>query len=194
MFELFADITGLMPETTGLPQTYIIAQNPAVLAKLMMENQKRGINPAAYTTPASVFNTLAVGLDDSNPNVSLKTTKLPAADLLKLDPIAESERLRSQFSANSSASQLANPLLLQLTPMNPSIHTRQECLRVVCLQRAASSFAHPKQRNTCKPKTFLTRLCPRCPDIAYMGAWRGTNHHQQKPCTPKVAAWNATSH
>nr|NP_001137719.2 focal adhesion kinase, isoform G [Drosophila melanogaster]NP_523793.2 focal adhesion kinase, isoform A [Drosophila melanogaster]NP_725891.1 focal adhesion kinase, isoform B [Drosophila melanogaster]NP_725892.1 focal adhesion kinase, isoform C [Drosophila melanogaster]AOQ15035.1 Fak-PA [synthetic construct]AAF57562.1 focal adhesion kinase, isoform A [Drosophila melanogaster]AAM70852.1 focal adhesion kinase, isoform B [Drosophila melanogaster]AAM70853.1 focal adhesion kinase, isoform C [Dro len=47
------DITGLMPETTGLPQTYIIAQNPAVLAKLMMENQKRGINPAAYTTPAS---------------------------------------------------------------------------------------------------------------------------------------------
>ncbi|EDW48600.1 GM19830 [Drosophila sechellia] len=48
------DITGLMPETTGLPQTYIIAQNPAVLAKLMMENQKRGINPAAYTTPASV--------------------------------------------------------------------------------------------------------------------------------------------
>ncbi|XP_060660245.1 focal adhesion kinase 1 isoform X2 [Drosophila nasuta] len=36
-----------------VPQTYIIAQNPAVLARLMMENQKRGINPAAYTTPAS---------------------------------------------------------------------------------------------------------------------------------------------
>ncbi|XP_020798400.1 focal adhesion kinase 1 isoform X2 [Drosophila serrata] len=51
-----SDITGLMPkveETTSIPQTYIIAQNPAVLAKLMMENQKRGINPAAYTTPAS---------------------------------------------------------------------------------------------------------------------------------------------
>ncbi|XP_016953334.1 focal adhesion kinase 1 isoform X2 [Drosophila biarmipes] len=47
------DLTGLVPETTALPQTYIIAQNPAVLAKLMMENQKRGINPAAYTTPAS---------------------------------------------------------------------------------------------------------------------------------------------
>ncbi|XP_017072933.1 focal adhesion kinase 1 isoform X2 [Drosophila eugracilis] len=50
-----SDITGLMPETTALPQTYIIAQNPAVLAKLMMENQKRGINPAAYTTPASAM-------------------------------------------------------------------------------------------------------------------------------------------
>ncbi|XP_037712828.1 focal adhesion kinase 1 isoform X2 [Drosophila subpulchrella] len=47
--------SGLMPETTALPQTYIIAQNPAVLAKLMMENQKRGINPAAYTTPASAM-------------------------------------------------------------------------------------------------------------------------------------------
>ncbi|XP_016929255.2 focal adhesion kinase 1 isoform X2 [Drosophila suzukii] len=47
--------SGLMPEPTALPQTYIIAQNPAVLAKLMMENQKRGINPAAYTTPASAM-------------------------------------------------------------------------------------------------------------------------------------------
>ncbi|XP_030387754.1 focal adhesion kinase 1 isoform X2 [Scaptodrosophila lebanonensis] len=50
------DIPNMAPNadenTTGL-QTYIIAQNPAVLARLMMENQKRGINPAAYTTPAS---------------------------------------------------------------------------------------------------------------------------------------------
>jgi len=109
-----------MPEPTALPQTYIIAQNPAVLAKLMMENQKRGINPAAYTTPASVFNTLAVGLDDSKSNVSLKTTKLPAADLLKLDPIAESERLKSQYSANNRASQMANPLNALATPLEPS--------------------------------------------------------------------------
>ncbi|XP_067628477.1 focal adhesion kinase 1 isoform X2 [Eurosta solidaginis] len=35
------------------PETYIIAQNPEVLARLMMENENRGINPAAYTTPAS---------------------------------------------------------------------------------------------------------------------------------------------
>lgn len=79
-----------MPETTGATSDLYYCTKSAVLAKLMMENQKRSINPAAYTTPASVFNTLAVGLDDSNPNVSLKTTKLPAADLLKLDPIAES--------------------------------------------------------------------------------------------------------
>ncbi|XP_030243395.1 focal adhesion kinase 1 [Drosophila navojoa] len=42
-------------ENKSVAQTYIIAQNPAVLARLMMENQKRGINPAAYTTPASTI-------------------------------------------------------------------------------------------------------------------------------------------
>ncbi|KAH8291543.1 hypothetical protein KR054_012618, partial [Drosophila jambulina] len=117
-----SDITGLMPkvdETTSIPQTYIIAQNPAVLAKLMMENQKRGINPAAYTTPASVFNTLAVGLDDSKSNVSLKTTKLPAADMLKLDPIAESERLLKAQGNNASLTALANPL----DPLSPHMFT-----------------------------------------------------------------------
>lgn len=133
-----------MPETTGLPQTYIIAQNPAVLAKLMMENQKRGINPAAYTTPASVFNTLAVGLDDSNPNVSLKTTKLPAADLLKLDPIAESERLRSQFSANSSASQLANPLTASVNP-HESLNSHQAGMFTGSLPSKSSFVVCPPQ-------------------------------------------------
>ncbi|KAG4070105.1 hypothetical protein HA402_013348 [Bradysia odoriphaga] len=37
----------------GAPQTYIIAQNPAVLAQLMRENDTRTLNPSAYTTPAS---------------------------------------------------------------------------------------------------------------------------------------------
>ncbi|XP_076260316.1 protein tyrosine kinase 2 Fak isoform X9 [Rhynchophorus ferrugineus] len=39
------------------PQTYIVAQNPEVLAHLMKENENRGITPAMYTVPASVFNT-----------------------------------------------------------------------------------------------------------------------------------------
>ncbi|XP_017468271.1 PREDICTED: focal adhesion kinase 1 isoform X2 [Rhagoletis zephyria] len=80
------------------PQTYIIAQNPEVLARLMMENENRSINPAAYTTPASVFNTLAVEIDESKstkvPNstdVPLKMTKLPASELLKLDPIVNEQ-------------------------------------------------------------------------------------------------------
>lgn len=96
-------------ENRVVPQTYIIAQNPAVLARLMMENQKRGINPAAYTTPASVFNTLAVGIDASKSNQSLKTTKLPAAELLKLDPVADSEKHKVKLPTNSISSQNLNP-------------------------------------------------------------------------------------
>lgn len=97
----------------GVPQTYIIAQNPTVLAHLMKENEKRGLNPSAYTTPASVFNTLAVDIDleksvmkrdDSLENtstlesVSLKTSKLPAAELLKLDPIVDEARSIDELS------------------------------------------------------------------------------------------------
>ncbi|XP_019880199.2 focal adhesion kinase 1 isoform X4 [Aethina tumida] len=39
-------------EATASPQTYIVAQNPEVLARLIKENEQRA-NPAAYTTPAS---------------------------------------------------------------------------------------------------------------------------------------------
>ncbi|XP_049879797.1 focal adhesion kinase 1 isoform X3 [Pectinophora gossypiella] len=35
------------------PQTYIVAQNPLVLAHLLRENQSRALDPQAYTTPAS---------------------------------------------------------------------------------------------------------------------------------------------
>ncbi|KAH8398926.1 hypothetical protein KR222_005073, partial [Zaprionus bogoriensis] len=93
---------GNVLENRAVPQTYIIAQNPAVLGRLMMENQKRGINPAAYTTPASVFNTLAVGIDASKSNHSLKTIKLHAAELLKLDPVADSEKPKRSTSCISA--------------------------------------------------------------------------------------------
>ncbi|XP_045523856.1 focal adhesion kinase 1 isoform X6 [Pieris brassicae] len=39
--------------TAGGPQTYIVAQNPLVLAHLLRENQSRAIHPQAYNTPAS---------------------------------------------------------------------------------------------------------------------------------------------
>lgn len=62
----------------------------------MRENDSRTLNPSAYTTPASVFNTLAVDIDceKSEPStieqneLPLKTVILPAAELLKLDPVA----------------------------------------------------------------------------------------------------------
>lgn len=67
----------------GQAMTYIVAQNPAILAQLMRENEKRGINPSAYTTPASVFNVLAVEFDQTTENkpaeeIPLITSKIQA--------------------------------------------------------------------------------------------------------------------
>lgn len=70
------------------PQTYIVAQNPEVLAHLMKENESRGFCPSAYTTPASVFNTLAVDFDQKDadiPEPLLKTCPIAVQSLKKLD-------------------------------------------------------------------------------------------------------------
>ncbi|XP_075985709.1 protein tyrosine kinase 2 Fak isoform X2 [Anticarsia gemmatalis] len=98
-------------DTTATPaggntaQTYIVAQNPLVLAHLLRENQARAIHPHAYTTPASVFNTVSVDFADTLPetheivdkiihprpdekiDIPLQTAPIPAASLQKLDPI-----------------------------------------------------------------------------------------------------------
>lgn len=81
-------------ENSTTPQTYIIAQNAAVLAQLMRENENRPLNPSAYNTPATVFNTLGVHVDASKsepianekPMLPLKTVMLPASEILKLNP------------------------------------------------------------------------------------------------------------
>lgn len=98
-----------MGENSGTPQTYIIAQNAAVLAQLMRENENRPLNPSAYTTPASVFNTLAVDIDASktepkttttteSPVLPLKTIILPASELLKLNPLIDSDSIATNIS------------------------------------------------------------------------------------------------
>ncbi|XP_053618421.1 focal adhesion kinase 1-like isoform X4 [Plodia interpunctella] len=84
------------------PQTYIVAQNPLVLAHLLRENQSRAIDPQAYTTPASVFNTVAVDfaetlpeneqivdkiINDESVDIPLQTVPIPVASLHKLDPV-----------------------------------------------------------------------------------------------------------
>lgn len=101
-------------ENLTTPQTYIIAQNAAVLAQLMRENENRPLNPSAYTTPASVFNTLAVDIDASksepltneSPILPLKTIMLPASELLKLNPVMdENLRINNSFATNSTNSE-----------------------------------------------------------------------------------------
>lgn len=91
--------------TVAAPQTYIVAQNPLVLAHLLRENQSRALDPQAYSTPASVFNTVAVDFADKLPeapdivdkiinphpdeklDIPLQTVPIPVASLHKLDPI-----------------------------------------------------------------------------------------------------------
>lgn len=75
----------------------------------MRENENRPLNPSAYTTPASVFNTLAVDIDSENVKTDdfnelpLRTIKIPANELLKLDPIVSSDSIKSQAAAASAA-------------------------------------------------------------------------------------------
>ncbi|KAJ8925398.1 hypothetical protein NQ315_009230 [Exocentrus adspersus] len=77
-----------METPNSISQTYIVAQNPEVLAHLMKENEKRGFSPAAYNTPASVFNTVAVNFQkkDDTPEPVLVTQPIPIQNLHKLDP------------------------------------------------------------------------------------------------------------
>lgn len=110
-----------LDQQTPVNQTYIVASNPAVLARLMRENENRSLNPSAYITPASVFNTLAVDFDGRNVSsedhmssaltsvdgVSLRTNQIPASELYKLNPIdadtAEAEEKIGQLIKSPSA-------------------------------------------------------------------------------------------
>uniref|UniRef100_A0A182YAY9 Focal adhesion kinase 1 n=1 Tax=Anopheles stephensi TaxID=30069 RepID=A0A182YAY9_ANOST len=110
------------PLVPGAPQTYIVARDPTVLAALMRENEQRGINPSSYTTPASVFNTLAVDLDPNAPpnntdncqiakeiavaNLPLKTVPLPVTELHKLDPTID-EAAAAAATASAAAATAA---------------------------------------------------------------------------------------
>lgn len=65
---------------TAAPQvsTYIVAQNPEVLVQLLRENERRGLNPSVYTTPANAFNTLAVDFDaEATNNSQMMCKSLP---------------------------------------------------------------------------------------------------------------------
>ncbi|CAG9764929.1 unnamed protein product [Ceutorhynchus assimilis] len=101
------------PSTTYAPQTYIVAQNPEVLAHLMKENENRGLTPAMYTVPASVFNTVAVEFDNHEhiPDPVLKTRPIPIQSLKKLDPQVPNES--SLDSAEKASYVDKNSLLKQ---------------------------------------------------------------------------------
>lgn len=76
-------------EEAAPTMTYIVAENPSVLAVLMKENEMRGVNASSYNTPASVFNILAVEFGQTTENkpadeIPLKTCSIPAMELIPL--------------------------------------------------------------------------------------------------------------
>lgn len=126
-----------MQSVGATPQTYIVAQNPLVLAHLLRENQSRPIDPQAYTTPASVFNTLAVDFAEKIPEddpkyvekilnpdsattskISLQTCPIQMKELKKLDPIVDADTNTVPTSPNPTDGSSSVP---QTDP--PSIQT-----------------------------------------------------------------------
>uniref|UniRef100_A0A182PJM9 Focal adhesion kinase 1 n=1 Tax=Anopheles epiroticus TaxID=199890 RepID=A0A182PJM9_9DIPT len=136
------------PLVPGAPQTYIVARDPTVLAALMRENEQRGINPSSYTTPASVFNTLAVDLDPNAPpnstdnqiakeiavaNLPLKTVPLPVTELHKLDPTIDEGTATATVAAaaaSASAAATADGVTESMPPQQQQpgmMGTHEEC-------------------------------------------------------------------
>ncbi|GJQ76496.1 hypothetical protein Trydic_g2203 [Trypoxylus dichotomus] len=148
------DSTSLASLSAGnqVPQTYIVAKNPEVLAHLMKENADRGFCPSAYTTPASVFNTVAVDFEkkDDAPEPILKTQPIPIQSLQKLDPEVPdvpSPPLTTQSSVDQTQMKQKTTGTLERTPSRSS--TGSGTPKMGSLERKSSS---PKmnslERNT----------------------------------------------
>ncbi|KAB0790612.1 hypothetical protein PPYR_14979 [Photinus pyralis] len=104
---------------SALPQTYIVAQNPEVLAHLMKENESRGICPSAYTTPASVFNTISVEFENpEGEQPTLKTCPMAVQKLHKLDPAVSD--VKQTFDQNQIKQKS-----LERTPRSSNTNTPQ---------------------------------------------------------------------
>ncbi|CAK1543432.1 unnamed protein product [Leptosia nina] len=126
-------VTDTKTGTPGGPQTYIVAQNPLVLAHLLRENQSRAIHPQAYNTPASVFNTVAVDFAQTLPendiekianpkpdeiiDIPLQTAPIPADKLHKLDPVVpETETLTVVVDGKESCDNLCQNIPSPISP------------------------------------------------------------------------------
>jgi len=159
LFQL-SSMDGERTENGGGPQmTYIVAQNPAVLAQLMRENENRGINPSAYTTPASVFNVLGVQYNETTENkpteeASMKTVNIPAMELIPLkqdnleiapDPSSNSQIpspnqiLGCEFDGEASYLPMKSPSTAGLPPQGPD-NSKSRSLERNLQQNAISTF------------------------------------------------------
>lgn len=158
-----------MQAAGGAPQTYIVAQNPLVLAHLLRENQTRSIDPQAYTTPASVFNTVSVDFAQTLPenelpklinpkpdeiiDIPLQTAPIPAASLHKLDPVVpEDETLTVVVGAKGSCDNLC-----QNAPVSPRADITSPCRSEADITDTYPSRVRSLERN---PRGSLSERTP----------------------------------
>ncbi|KAL1501947.1 hypothetical protein ABEB36_007171 [Hypothenemus hampei] len=123
-----------------VPQTYIVAQNPEVLAHLMRENECRGLTPAMYTVPASVFNTVAVDFDkrEDIPDPIMKTRLIPIQSLKKLDP---------EVPTNITTQQpLSLDSIVVSNENHPIIEDSVECSKTSSLERRNTIQHHHQSK------------------------------------------------
>lgn len=119
-----ASLNNVNPPTAG-PQTYIVAQNPEVLAHLMKENESRGLCPSAYTTPASVFNTVSVEFGKAGDEQSvLKTCPMAVQNFQKLDPSVpdKSEQMKQKSLERTSSNRSSSNTTPQTGSLERNAH------------------------------------------------------------------------
>ena len=127
-------------ESSAPVSTYIVAQNPEVLAQLMKESQARGVCPSVYTTPATPFNSLAVQFQDEDKTLTTAiVSDLPFSDpilpnsesqssSLPPDPSASEANLDSIESSDTVSSFLSNLSLtesVQSQSQSPNVARKQ---------------------------------------------------------------------
>ncbi|CAH0717842.1 unnamed protein product, partial [Brenthis ino] len=163
----------------GGPQTYIVAQNPQVLAQLLRDNPRA--DPHAYTTPASVFNTLAVDFDpapraDPPPvpaDPPLHTRPIPVTQLHRLDPLVETPpaTLAGHVAARDSCDNLCAPHAPHSPPAPPNAHT---------------SSADDKQPEPYPSRVRSLERSPRVPErgAARVGSLERTRAPPPQPASP----------
>ena len=119
--------------------TYIVAQNPEVLAQLLKDNQTRGVCPSVYTTPASPFNTLAVQFQDED---QVLTTAL-VSDLPFFDHPTTSEPPPASHETHSGDSTLSDT---NLDSLDSSDAPLMSSLNISDATQAQSPAANRKQQ------------------------------------------------
>ncbi|XP_058790088.1 focal adhesion kinase 1 [Phymastichus coffea] len=124
-------------ELSAPVSTYIVAQNPEVLAQLMKESQARGVCPSVYTTPATPFNSLAVQFQDEDKTLTTAiVSDLPFAESLiptsetqpslQSDSTLSESNLDSIESSDTISSFLSNLSVSECQNQSPNVVRKQQ--------------------------------------------------------------------